>query len=107
MVNFAPPFFSKNMKHDIKNRLINNTFYLITGSGVLVNQAAPWRTADSFCKSYGSLIGLYNMVGSCAVSSSNIKREFWIGVFRNEVDLHLKSKIYTHLLCSYNMLSQL
>lgn len=64
-----------------------------------MNQAASWQTAESFCKSYGSLIGLHNMVGSCAVSSSNIKREFWIGLFRNHVDLPLKSKIYIHVVC--------
>ena len=104
MDNFAPLLiFSKKNKTKNNRSILWNIadwshFYLIlTGSGVLVNQAAPWRTADSFCKSYGSLIGLYNMIGSCAVSSNNIKRESWIGLFRNQVDLHLKSEFFACL----------
>lgn len=58
---------------------------------MLVNEPATWLTAQSLCKNYGSLVGIQNMVSNCAVSN-DIKREFWIGVYRNYVDLVLKGK---------------
>ncbi|XP_063422771.1 uncharacterized protein LOC134707157 isoform X2 [Mytilus trossulus] len=75
------------MEHECHNNLT-----ALCGSGVLVNEPATWLTAQSLCKNYGSLVGIHNMVSNCAVSN-DVKREFWIGVYRNYVDLVLKDLI--------------